>query len=113
MGGWSSSTNDHFAQDTPDEVILHDIALKQWVFLTQDRKIRTRGPERRILLDRGVRTVSIASTANLTAQATAEVLLSAEEAIFKAVAELEGPFIIGVYKDGGIRRLDLGEDSSP
>lgn len=110
--GWSIERHDdHFAQDTPDEVILREIAARGWIFLTQDKKIRTRGPERRILLDYGVRTMSIASTANLSAAATIETLISAEEAIFDAVATEQAPYIIAVYKDGTIRRLDLREET--
>ena len=109
--GWPIERHDdHFAQTTPDETILRTIAERGWVFLTQDKKIRTRGPERRILLDRGVRTVSIASTANLSAAATIETLIAAERAILAAVEEEPPPFILAVYKDGSLRRLDLRDE---
>jgi PIN like domain len=106
--GWPIERHDdHFGQDTRDDVILRAIAERGWHFLTQDKKIRTRGPERRILLDYGIRTVSVASTANLSADATVAALAAAEEAIFHAVRTEEPPFIIAVYKDGSIRRLDF------
>jgi hypothetical protein len=108
--GWAIERHDdHFGQDTPDDVILREIAARGWVFLTQDKKIRTRGPERRILLDHGVCTVSIASTANLSAAATIETLLAAEEAIYAAVAGEAAPYIVAVYKSGAVRRLDLSD----
>ncbi len=109
--GWNVERHDdHFAQDTPDEVILREIASRGWIFLTQDKKIRTRGPERRILLDHGVRTISIASTANLSASATIETLVAGEDAIFAAVETETAPYIVAVYKDGTVRRLDLTDD---
>ena len=108
--GWNVERHDdHFAQDASDELVLRAVAERGWVFLTQDRKIRTRGPERRILLDYGVRTVSIASTANLSATTTIATLVAAERAIFAAVAVERPPFILAVYKNGSLRRLDLGE----
>ena len=108
--GWNVERHDdHFGQDTADDVILREVALRGWVFLTQDKKIRTRGPERRILLDHGVRTISIASTANLSADATIETLLAAEEAIFATVESQAAPYILAVYKNGSVRRLDLTE----
>jgi hypothetical protein len=111
--GWPIERHDdHFDQDTPDGVILGAISARGWIFLTQDKRIRTRGPERRILLDQGVRTVSIASTANLSAEATSTVLLAAEEAIFSAVLANPAPFIIAVYKDGSLKRLDLQDHAS-
>lgn len=109
--GWNIERHDdHFAQNTSDDVILREIAARGWIFLTQDKKIRTRGPERRILLDHGVRTVSIASTANLSASATIDTLVQAEAAIFAAVETTTTPYIVAVYKDGTIRRLDLTDD---
>ena len=108
--GWSVERHDdHFAQDTPDHVILRHIARRGWIFLTQDKKIRSRGPERRILLDYGVRTISVASTANLSAAATIETLLAAEQAIRDAIDTEVAPYIVAVYKDGSIRRLDLND----
>jgi PIN like domain len=108
--GWEIERHDdHFDHNTSDDVILRTIAERGWIFLTQDKKIRTRGPERRILLDYGVRTVSVASTANLSATATVETLLAAAAKLFRAIRAEAGPFIIAIYKDGSIRRLDLSD----
>lgn len=109
--GWLVERHDdHFAQDTPDDVILRAIASNDWVLLTQDRKIRTRGPERRILLDYGVKTISIASTANLSANSTIQTLLKAKAAIFEAIAYHSAPYIVAVYKDGSLRLLELSDE---
>ncbi len=108
LRGWNVERHDdHFTQDASDERILRMVSRCGWIFLTQDKKIRHRASERRILLDHGVRTVSIASTANLSATTTIETLLAAERAIFVAVVTEPPPFILAVYKDGSLRRLDL------
>lgn len=106
--GWLVERHDdHFAQDTRDEVLFREIAARGWIFLTQDKKIRTRVPERRELLRHGLRTVSVASTANLSAADTVAALLRAEAALTGALKRETPPFIIAVYKDGSIKRLDL------
>jgi hypothetical protein len=108
--GWEIERHDdHFDHKTSDDVILRTIAEREWIFLTQDKKIRTRGPERRILLDYGVRTVSVASTANLSAAATVQTLLAAAAELFQAIRAERAPFIIAVYKDGSIQRLNLSD----
>jgi hypothetical protein len=106
--GWSIERHDdHFPQDATDELILRAIADRGWVFLTQDRKIRTRGPERRILLDHGVRTISVSATANLSAAETVAALVAAESAIFAAVGAAEPPYVFTVSRSGRLSRLNL------
>lgn len=105
--GWLVERHDdHFAQDTRDEVLFREIAARGWVFLTQDKKIRSRAPERRELLRHGVRTVSVVSTANLSAAETVAALLRSEAKLADALERETAPFIIAAYKDGSIRRLD-------
>jgi hypothetical protein len=106
--GWLIERHDdHFDDTTPDTTLLREIAARDRIFLTQDKRIRTRGPERRILLEHGVRTVSVASTANLSAADTIAVLISAETRIFDAITRETPPFILAVAKNGTVRRLDL------
>lgn len=107
--GWSIERHDdHFGQKTTDQELFQAIATRGWIFLTQDKKIRRRAPERLDLLRFGLRTVSVASTANLSAADTAAALLAAEEELFAALAREPPPFIIAVYKDGSIKRLAVG-----
>lgn len=111
--GWAIERHDdHFGQKTPDQVLFQEIAARGWIFLTQDKKIRTRGPERHELLRYGLRTVSVASTANLSAADTVGALVAAEGKLFAALETEAPPFIIAVYKDGSIKRLDLGTDEA-
>ena len=112
--GWRVERHDdHFTQDTPDTELLARVAERGWVLVTQDRKIRTRGPERRILLDTGLATISIASTANLSSQQTIEVLQKAEPKLLPEIARLTSPFILALYKDGSFKELALSDADLP
>lgn len=106
--GWQVERHDdHFAQDTADEVLFREVSRRGWIFLTQDRRIRSRAPERAELLRHGLRTVLIASTANLSAGDTIAALLKAEVELTEAIRNHEPPFIFAVYKDGSIKPIDL------
>jgi mRNA-degrading endonuclease toxin of MazEF toxin-antitoxin module len=83
------------------------VAARGWVFLTQDRRIRTRPAERQVLIEYGLRTFSIASTANLSAVETIAVLRAAKAGMREKLGELPPPFIVAIYKDGSLSKLDL------
>lgn len=104
--GWLVELHDdHFAEDTPDEVILEGVAQSGWVLVTQDRRIRKRAAELDALIEHGVRAFFIASTANLSAPETTGVLRRARDAMDVAVDELDAPFVVAIYKDASTRRI--------
>jgi hypothetical protein len=106
--GWDVERHDdHFGQTTPDTEIMSGIASRGWVFITQDKRIRRRAPEREALIGAGLRTFAIISTANLSAVETGAVLVRAEAAIFEAIEAEEGPFLYGIVKDGSLHRFEL------
>jgi len=70
-------------------------------------RIRRRAPEREALLAAGLRTFVIVSTANLSGEDTANVLIRAEEGIFEIVRTVEGPFIYGIVRDGSLHEFEL------
>lgn len=106
--GWLvEKHDDHFSPDTPDEVLFRAVSDRDWIFITQDKRIRFRAAERRALLDYGLRTFSLVSTANLSAQDTIEVLRRAHEAMVQTVADVDGPFVVGIYKDGSLKALNI------
>jgi PIN like domain len=108
--GWRVELHDdHFEQDTVDEAIFPVLAERGWILVTQDKRIRRRPAERLALLRYGVRTFSIASTANPSAQATIQVLRAARPEIEKTLSVLPGPFVVAVYKDGSLAALDVGQ----
>lgn len=106
--GWGIVLHDdHFADDTPDETIFARTVDEGWVLVTQDKRIRQRPAERQALIDLGVRAFSVASTANLSADVTIEVLRVARPEIERTVAMLPAPFVVAIYKDGSLIPLGL------
>jgi hypothetical protein len=84
------------------------VVERGWVFVTQDKRIRSRPAERLALIEYGVRTFSIASTANLSSAVTLQVLQAAKARIDEALVTTPAPFVIAIYKDGSTTQLDLG-----
>jgi hypothetical protein len=108
VDGWAVELHDdHFAQDTIDEDIFPVVAERGWVLITQDRRIRTRPAERLALIEYGLRTFSIASTANLSAVETITVLRAARAGIDEQLRQLWPPFVVAIYKDGSLAELGL------
>ncbi len=70
-------------------------------------KTRSRPAQRQILLDHGVRTISVSSTANLSADETAAALLAATPAIADEIRHRFAPYILLVGKAGAVRHLTL------
>lgn len=83
------------------------VAARGWVFMTQDRRIRTRPAERVALIEYGLRTFTIASTANLSAMETITILRTAKAGIHQKLVELPPPFVVAIYKDGSLKEFGL------
>jgi PIN like domain len=95
------------AKTTTDQELSREIAARGWVFVTQDKKIRSRAAARRALVAFGLRTFSVASTANLSAEDTITALRAAKAKIDETLANDTGPFVYGVRKDGTLHRLPV------
>jgi predicted nuclease of predicted toxin-antitoxin system len=104
--GWLvEKHDDHFGPETTDIELFQEVSQRDWVFVTQDKKIRSRAAERRALVAHGLRTFSVASTANLSAEDTIRVLKKAKPRIDATLASDLGPFVYGVRKDGSVHRF--------
>lgn len=55
-----------------------------------------------------LRAFIVATTANLSAEETVEVLLRAEERLFLEAVLRQPPFVMGIYRDGDVRQLSVG-----
>lgn len=104
---WPVETHDdHFAPDTKDPELLRELGEWGWVLFTQDDRIRYRTPERDEYLKAGLRVFVASSTANLTAQVTAGILLKARRRIEQVAGAEKGPYVYSVRKDSTLHRLD-------
>jgi predicted nuclease of predicted toxin-antitoxin system len=106
--GWNVEVHDdHFEPSATDTEIFDLVRERDWVYVTQDRKIRSRVSERQALIGNRLRTFSIASTANLSAQVTTDVLIRAHAEMLKALANETSPFVIAIHKDGSLHALSI------
>jgi hypothetical protein len=94
--------DEHFKQDTEDEVWLRELASRRWVVITKDEKIRYRPLELQALRSAALR-VFIVICGNLTGAATADVILKAMPRILATLNSRRGPFVCHVYKDGTVK----------
>jgi PIN like domain len=103
--GWLvEAHDDHFAEDTKDPVLLPAVAQRNWVMLTEDRRMRYRAREREAYQESGLRMFALVTGALPTAAKVA-VLLSAEAEMRRILSAERGPFLYRVAKDGSLRRL--------
>jgi predicted nuclease of predicted toxin-antitoxin system len=95
---------DHFDDDTPDPDWLTAVGARGWVVLTRDQRIRTRPNE--LAAVRAARLHVFALTSgNLSAAATAQLVLAAWPALQRAVAEHEPPMLWSITRGGVIQAL--------
>jgi len=104
--GWAVEIHDdHFAQDTKDVDLLPAVARREWVFITQDARIRYHSAETTAWREAGLR-VFVVVTANLRAEETAAILEKARTRIDEIAASEQPPFIYRVGKDGSVKRIN-------
>ncbi|HVX66566.1 MAG TPA: hypothetical protein VHA11_08195 [Bryobacteraceae bacterium] len=94
--------DDHYAQDTEDEIWLSELAGRRWIVLTKDERIRYRPLEAAALRLAGLR-VFILICGNVTGAATAQILLKAMPKVIAFSRSRRGPFVCYIYKDGTTR----------
>ena len=94
--------DEHFPQDTEDEVWLRALAARKWIVLTKDEKIRYRPLEAAAFRNAGLK-VFIIICGNLTGAETARILLKAMPRIVEIALRKRGAFLCYVYKDGTLK----------
>lgn len=98
--------DDHFPQDAADQDWLPVVGEKRWYVITRDQRIKYR----RLEAD-AVRTAKVGMfvvvSKNLTGQQTAEAILKARNRIRRFISSHRRPFIVKVYRDGRIERLEF------
>ncbi len=96
---------DHFPSQTPDETIFDFLVRKDWVLITQDKKMRTRKHQLQAMLDKGVGAFIFTGRAdkNLTQQAV--MILERMGEFEKLAQKTKRPFIFSVPDRGKIKPL--------
>lgn len=96
--------DDHFAQNTEDQIWLTEVGKLGWIVLTKDQWIRRRPIERDAFLNAGLKVFCFMS-ASIPFSEMADAIAAALPKI-KNLAETEPPpFIAGIYKDSSVKLL--------
>ena len=90
-----------FRHDSPDTEWLPEVGRKEWVLLSKDKVIRTRGAERRALLDAGVAAFFLTS-GNLQGPEMADAFVRAIPKMLGLLASTPRPFIARVTRTGDV-----------
>ena len=94
--------DDHFAQDTTDEVWLKEVGKRGWFVITLDERIRYRKLEQEAVRRHRVGMFLLVRWKGSTGVALAEALARAKKAILRIAAKQRRPFIAKVYGDGRV-----------
>jgi predicted nuclease of predicted toxin-antitoxin system len=95
----------HFAPDETDEVWLEEVARRQWVILTKDKRIRRRPIEKQALIASGAKTFVLTS-GNIRGKEMADLLVTHLRRIERIARTTKPPFIAAVTRTD-VRVLDL------
>lgn len=96
--------DDHFDQDTADEIWLREAGRRGWIVLTKDRHIRSNQIEVAALLEADVPCFSLLS-AELTGAEMGSAFLAAMPSIKRFVAKFSSSFLATVSASGNVSLL--------
>lgn len=91
--------DDHFADDTADEVWLAEVGVRCWVVLTKDKAIRRKPWERQVVMEAKVRLFTLPS-GNMTGQEMAETFLENRLRMARFLKQQDAPFVAVVSRGG-------------
>lgn len=93
--------DDHYDQNTPDEVWLVDVGTKGWIVLSNDDRIRYRDLERRALHKAKV-AAFILTSMNIKGEEMAAAFVKALPKIKRLVKNQSRPFVATVSRSGDV-----------
>ena len=104
--GWIvEAHDDHFAEDTKDEDLLTELGRREWLLITEDKRIRYRTAERAAFMEAGLR-MFVLTSGNLSAAEALRILIAAQRGIAEVLSKEAGPFMYRIGKDGSLNRLE-------
>jgi len=106
QAGEEVTTHDeHFPQDTHDEIWLTEAGRRGWIVLTKDKHIRYRSNEVAALLSANVRAFILTAKGDLTGAEMAQIFIKALPAIQRMAAKTPPPFIARVQRNGTVELI--------
>lgn len=103
-GEQAHAHDDHFAQDTPDDVWLPVVAKRGWVVLTKDKNIR-RNELERIAIVQSHASVFMLGRGDLTAETMARIFIEALPSMRRALRRFGPALVVSVTALGHARVL--------
>jgi len=94
--------DEHFPQDTRDEVWLGDVGKRGWVVLTKDKHIRYRAIEVHALRAANVRALVLAARGDPSGAEVGQIFVKALLAMKKLCSTKTPPFIALVSRDSKV-----------
>ncbi len=94
--------DEHFPQDTRDEVWLGDVGKRGWVVLTKDKHIRYRAVELHALRAANVLAFVLAARGDLSGVEVGQIFVKALPAMKKLCETTSPPFIALVSRDSKV-----------
>jgi hypothetical protein len=91
--------DDHFSEDTPDEVWLAEAGRRGWVVLTADKRIRSRRLERETLIEAGVQALFLPSK-NLRLEEIGDAIGRSTERLLRFLDANSAPLLARLGRDG-------------
>lgn len=98
--------DEHFPQDTRDEVWLGDVGQHGWVVLTKDKHIRYRAVEIHALRAANVRAFVLTARGDLTGAEVGQIFVKALPAMKKLCRVTSPPFIALVSRDSKVTLIE-------
>ncbi len=94
--------DEHFRQNTEDEVWLEKVGKQGWIVLTKDSRIRYHANEVNALWKARVRAFVLTARGDLQGKEMATIFIKALVSMKKLATETPPPFIAHVNRDGRV-----------
>jgi PIN domain-containing protein len=101
--------DDHFKQNTPDDVWLRDVGRRRWIVITKDKNIRKRYLERDALVAARVRAF-VFTGGQISGVEMGEILVAAIGKIGKLLDSTPPPFVARITGAGDVAIIPVDEE---
>ena len=106
LGAPFIALNQHFPQNTPDDVWLKEVGKRRWVVLTRDKNIRRRPNELQAFRDSGV-IVFVLTAGDASAVDTAALVSRLYPKLIRKAQTTKPPAMFAVTLAGTISKINL------
>ena len=94
--------DDYCPQNMKDPELLREIGVREWLFVTKDDRIRTRGIEKEALIYAGVGAFILGTRQGVTGRKAGQIFAKALRRMIRFDAKYKRPYIAKVGVDGSV-----------